>query len=114
MESEERRRARLASNEALYRSVNEQIEDLSQTFGLATDEPLEVVCECATVACTQRISIEVSRYERVRSDPTLFIVAEGHEVPDVEDVVDRGGGYAIVCKHQGAGGAVAVATDPRG
>jgi hypothetical protein len=37
-------------------------------------------------------------YERVRSDSRRFVIVPGHEVPDVETVIERNDGWAIVEK----------------
>src|SRR4051794_27502675 len=81
------RQRRVGENEVLYRSVNERIEELNATFGTMTDS-LTVVCECGRAACAEQIELPASDYERVRADPALFIIIPGHEIPDVEDVVE--------------------------
>lgn len=43
------------------------------------------------------------KYEGVRSDGNFFLVKPGHEVPDIEDVIDRHEEYVVVAK-RGAGG----------
>jgi hypothetical protein len=110
--TEEERRKRLATNESLFRTVNEKIEDVSRTFGAVT-ESMSVVCECGDLNCAAQLEIGLSDYEHVRSDPTWFVVVPGHEIPDVEEIIAHHDGFDIVCKHTGAGEAVAIATDPR-
>lgn len=110
---DEQRRRRMAENEALYRSVNEKIEAISDAFGPANDEKMRVVCECGRLDCMQAIELEVGRYERVRSDPTLFIVVPGHDFPEVEVVVEEHENFAVVCKNKPVGREVAIETDPR-
>jgi hypothetical protein len=113
-DDEQTRRARLAANEAIYRAVNEQIEELNQTLKAAAKETaLQMVCECADLECAEHISVDPETYERVRSDPTWFIVLPGHEIDDVEDLVEQHDGFNVVCKHKGAGKQVAEQTDPR-
>jgi hypothetical protein len=77
------RTRRIGENEALYRLVNEKIGDLNDTFGLIS-ETMAVVCECARLECTEQITLDISTYEHVRSDPTLFVLLPGHEEPDVD------------------------------
>ena len=109
---EEARRARIAKNESLFRTVNEKIEDVNQGFSLAT-QSMAAVCECGDVNCAEQLEIDLATYEHVRSDPTWFVVVPGHEVADVEEIVARHEGFDVVCKHKGSGEAVAIATDPR-
>jgi hypothetical protein len=40
-------------------------------------------------------------YRELREDPTLFAIVPGHELPDVEDVVEERDAYSIVRKHEG-------------
>jgi hypothetical protein len=99
------REARVGRNEALFRTLNERIEDLNATFAAVTDVGFEVVCECGDMTCVEQIPIPTAEYARVRTDPTLFILVPGHEDVTVEAVVeeDRGdrGAYVIVRKHPG-------------
>jgi hypothetical protein len=88
---------RLGRNEALLRSVNERIEEVGGAYTLH-DEPLEFVCECASIGCSERVWLRRAEYERARQDPTWFIVIDGHERSDIERVVDRVGEYLIVEK----------------
>lgn len=106
------RSRRIGRNEALYRAVNEQIEDLNRTFGTFT-QTMTVVCECGDAGCIEQIELDVPTYERVRADATLFIVRPGHEIPDVESVVERNGGFDVVRKHDGGPAQIAEETDPR-
>ena len=110
---EEVRRERVAANESLFRSLNERIEDVNRAFSVATDS-MSIVCECGDILCTEQIELDLATYEHVRSDPTWFVIATGHEIPDVEDIVSRHEGFDIVCKHKGTGQTVAIATNPRG
>jgi len=103
---------RVGENEALYRTVNEKIEDLNATFGMLT-ESMTVVCECGHLQCMQQIELDVPAYERVRSEGTLFIVVPGHEIPDVEAVVEENARYFVVRKEPGGPAELARATDPR-
>jgi hypothetical protein len=104
------REERVGLNEAVFREVNERIDDLADTFDL---EHLDLVCECGNGDCLQRISMSQSEYERLRSDPQLFAVYPGHEATDVEAVVERRNGYDIVRKDEGAPERIAEATNPR-
>jgi hypothetical protein len=109
---EEARRKRIAKNESLFRSVNENIEDINQGFALATQN-MTAVCECGDLNCAEQLQIDLATYEQVRSDPTWFVIVPGHEVGDVEEIVAHHEGFDVVCKHKGTGEAVAIATDPR-
>ena len=69
-------------------------------------------CECAGLDCNQAIEVTVVEYERVREDSRQFVIAVGHELPDVETVVEIAPGYVVVRKRDVAGPA-AEELDPR-
>jgi hypothetical protein len=94
------RARRIGENEALYRSINERIEDLNAGFGMVT-ETMTVICECGKIECTEQIELDIPTYERVRSDPTQFVVLPGHELPEVETVIERHDGYFLLRKDPG-------------
>jgi hypothetical protein len=51
-------------------------------------------------------------YEDVRAIPTQFVVAPGHELPEIEEVLFRSDGYQVV-KKRGDAAELATAEDPR-
>jgi hypothetical protein len=89
------RKERIAKTEALFRNVNEDIAETSER--LHSDEG-HFICECGDPTCTERIEVPISEYERVRGDSTTFIVDPGHVSEDVERVVRRRRGYAVIRK----------------
>lgn len=106
------RRTRLAVNEGIFRTVNERIQAVNDSFATVTDT-FEVVCECSDAGCVTQISITKAAYEHVRADPELFIVASGHEQPEVEHMVEERAAYDVVRKRPGLPEQVAKGTDPR-
>jgi hypothetical protein len=107
------RTERAGKNEAVFREVNERIENLAETFDLKT-QSLDLICECGDGTCEERLSMTRAEYEELRSDPRQFAVHPGHEYPDVESVVARLKGYDVVVKNRGAPERIAEQTDPRG
>ena len=101
----------MGENEALFRTVNEQVRDLNQTF--LVEGTLRIVCECGEQSCIDQIELMPGEYEAVRTDSALFAVKPGHEVEDVETVVERKDGYSVVRKAPGAPQRIARETDPR-
>ena len=108
---QKRREERFAKNEALFREVNERIRHLSEPWA-ATDELLELTCECANVGCTERILVSVELYEGVRAYANRFLVTPGHLDLEVEEIVDERGDFWVVDK-RGHAGATAAELDPR-
>jgi hypothetical protein len=105
------RARRIGENEALFREVNERVQELDERFGAA--RTFEIVCECGNDTCFERIGIDRGAYEAVRNDARTFAVVPGHELPDLEDVVEQHDAYFVVRKKVGPGASVAQATDPR-
>ena len=97
----------IAVNEARFRRVNEAIE-----AGHANEDAIGFVCECGRLGCNDVIELSAAAYERVRSDPRQFVIVPGHEETEVESVIERADGYAIVRKLDEAA-EVAEETDPR-
>ncbi len=89
------REERQARNEALFRDVNERIADLAYK-GLDLD--FHVICECAQLGCRTMLRIELDDYRRVRAHPRRFLIAPGHAVPEIEDVIDQHDAYQVVEK----------------
>jgi hypothetical protein len=106
----EDREERLAKNELLFRTLNENIRGLAS--GLHGQEPFEFICECSTVGCFERLSLTLAEYERIRQDGTHFLLADGHEDIEIEQVIARRDGYVVVEK-DGVAGLVADDGDPR-
>jgi hypothetical protein len=112
---EARQERRLAKNETLFREVNERVAEIADGFAGEPDGVLlDFVCECGRAECTQRLQLSRSEYEAVRSEPTRFLVAPGHTVREIEDVVDRNERFTVVEKHPGQPAEIADEADPRG
>jgi len=106
------REERIGLNEAVFREVNERINDLAGDFGLES-HLLDLVCECGDPNCVERITMSREEYEQLRADPTHFALYPGHEKSDIDEVIDRRGAYDLVRKREGAPAEVAKQTDPR-
>jgi hypothetical protein len=107
------RQRRVGLNEAVFREVNERIQELGHEFDFVDDE-LDLICECGDSACQERISMPEAEYEQVRADPLQFAIVPGHEDEHVEVVVAREKGYDLVRKRAGEAAAIAANRDPRG
>jgi hypothetical protein len=101
------RTERVGKNEAVFREVNERINDVTR------GDPAEYLCECGYATCTETIQMTVIEYEGVWADPTHFAVLPGHEIPDLEEVVSRSEGFLVVRKKAGAAAKLATELDPR-
>jgi len=101
---------RIAHNETLFREVNERIE--AGRWPTDRRDPTAFRCECGSLRCNQLVELTPQEYEHVRASPTHFVVADGHEIPEIERVVEREAGYLVVEK-VGDAADVAEETDPR-
>ena len=72
------------------------------------------VCECGRGGCVEQIRLTLQEYDRIRSEPTWFVLVEGHEDRDLERVVSEANGYIVVEKLTGGPAGLAIRDDPRG
>jgi hypothetical protein len=100
----------IGRHQSLFREVNERIEELAETFDLKDE--LSIVCECGSTECAERIAVSEDEYESLRRIPTHFAVRPGHELPDVERVVERHDKFVVVEKF-GESAKAAIRLDPR-
>lgn len=101
---------RIARNEAIFRAGNERMAQWEERHEDGGSE--RYLCECASPDCSEKIHLTRSQYEYVRSDPRWFVVLPGHEVPDVETVIDTHDGWNLIEKDPEVEH-IAKATDPR-
>jgi hypothetical protein len=106
------RAARLAANEAVARRENEESIQPDDERWVIGSRILELECECAHPDCGARLTLTNRGYAEVRTDALMFLVAPGHERPDIEEVVHRTDDFLVVRK-LGVGKEVAEQTDPR-
>ena len=101
-------RQRVAMNEATFRKVNEGMEAGQDPSGLLT-----FVCECGRLGCNRLVQLTRAEYEGVRANPRRFAIIDGHEVPEVEDIVERAERYIVVEQRGEPEAEVVEHTDPR-
>ena len=91
------REERLAENEAMFRTANERMAEWEE-LRISESEEL-YFCECADDDCRQKVSLRRPDYEKVRSNSRHFLIVVGHEVPDVETVIEKHGDWAVIEKN---------------
>jgi hypothetical protein len=106
------RARRIGENEALFRHLNERVEQINRSFSSLTNS-MNVVCECGDIACLERFDVSIPVYEQVRAEPTHFFALPGHEIPEVEEIVISGDGYNVIAKLPGGPAELARETAPR-
>jgi hypothetical protein len=88
-------------HEDTFRDINEGIAR-GQWPG-EENKPVSFRCECARLGCNLLIELTLAQYEAVRSHSRRFFVCPGHELPEVERVVENYGNYVVVEKREEAG-----------
>jgi len=92
---------RIAETEALYRAGNDRMIAWHEHQDAARrGERLTFFCECGDRRCGEHLRLTAEEYEAVRANAMRFVIAPGHELPDVEDVVERHDGHLVVEKHE--------------
>jgi hypothetical protein len=90
----------MTANETLARRINEAVEYERPRNGDSADS---FVCECVRVDCDAVLDLSIREYASVRSHPRRFVVAEGHDEPAIESIVEIYPGYVVVEKRGEAG-----------
>jgi hypothetical protein len=90
------REERIANNEAMFRLANERMSGWEEQH--ATEGVELYFCECSEQDCRQKVGLRKEDYEAVRSDSRRFVIAVGHEIPDVETVIEQHEGWAVIEK----------------
>ena len=88
---------RLVRGQVLFRHLNERFSEDAESHFIA-NPGVAFVCECRTRDCDEFIALDLEEYKAIRSLPMLFLVAPGHETPQVENVVETNDLYALVEK----------------
>ena len=102
---------RMADNEAVFREINERVQE--QADGHGNDGHVYAYfCECSRPDCVERVHQTSAEYEAVRAHGARFILVAGHQIDEIEKVVDTRAGSVVVEK-QGVAGDRAEALDPR-
>jgi hypothetical protein len=101
---------RMAENEAVFREHNERVQrEIAKLKRLAKQEghaelihdddiPLHFYCECADENCVLRVIMKPSLYQAIHRDRNRFIIAPGHDVKEIERVIDQQDDYYVVEK----------------
>lgn len=99
MQSHSDQERRGAENQAMFREVNDRIEELNRHFDLFTPYG-SWACECARLDCVERIDMTLGEYEELRQAPERFAVApsDAHVFVDFERVVVKNERYWVVEK----------------
>jgi hypothetical protein len=87
--SQEARAHKVPPTQRFFRAINDEI-------GRVDGEQTDYVCECGNPVCAAPIVLSAEILVRLHAEPDLFVVSPGHEIADVELVVERGEGFVII------------------
>ena len=85
----------LVRNQVFLREVNERIAEVAAAW---MENPPEFLCECSNEACVETLAVSSDEYDAVRSSSNLFVVLPGHEVLEVDRVVEASERFSLVEK----------------
>jgi len=99
-----------ARNQVVFREVNERIAELT---GLVSQTGVNLfICECSDPGCAEAVEITAAEYEAVRADGCRFVIVNGHQMPEIERVVEGNSRFLVVEK-VGAAAEIAAAANMR-
>jgi hypothetical protein len=86
------REERVVQTEEFFRDVNDVIARTRGSNGSS------FLCECANPFCNVTFEMSGHDLQTLHSTPGDYVVLAGHDIPDLEQVVQSQNGYAIVRK----------------
>lgn len=93
---------RALENEQFLESINERLKasllEVREEAGEDPDAHFRFFCECSDLTCRERMHVRPSRLTAIHEDPDQFLLIPGHEILEVERVVDQEEDYLIVRK----------------
>jgi hypothetical protein len=87
------RPSELARQRASVRALNERLD--AERLDSAADA-VSVRCECGGGDCTTVVDLHYDAYLGIRRHPGWFVVAVGHEAPEIGRIEQRRGAFSIV------------------
>lgn len=98
----------VAQSEATFRHANDRLRETYSAFG-AEEHLVPFICECADMRCTRVMMLTLDEFEEARAHPGGLLLLPGHELLELERVVDERERFQLVEKTDWMAGA----GDPR-
>lgn len=101
---------RLVENEMFFKQPNQAVvqglsdlEQLAETTDQQdllpdTTQSIQFYCECSDETCRKRIAMTPRQYTDLHKNHNQFIVLPGHDVPQIERIVQSAKDYVVVEK----------------
>jgi hypothetical protein len=105
---------RKVENEVIFREYNESVEkkfkslkemakkEGQEEFIKEKDIPLHFYCECSDIECKKRVIVKPSIYKKIHENRSKFIIICGHEIEEIEYVLDKTDEYCVIEKREKA------------
>jgi hypothetical protein len=90
---------------ARFREVNDRIRAVAESSRPAGTTLF--VCECVDEGCRATIELDLDEFEAIRWRERVYLVAPGHESPDVDRVVDDKERFLLVAERASSGAGAA-------
>ncbi len=99
-------------NEMIFRRTNEKVgtdlDELDTMYKKDGDDDLvrnenmslTYKCECSDENCVERIPMELTMYQDIHTNRKMFIIKPGHQVKNIERVIDKNVDYYVVKKNK--------------
>lgn len=92
---------RLALNWAIFREVNERIQELSLRQDLVPwTERTAYCCECGAPECLETVELTLAEFEAIRSDDSTYVISPDH-APAPALVVEATERYIVAERSEG-------------
>ena len=92
------REERVARNEAMYRAVNREIEQVAEETDDGPSDELNVICECGQPDCRATLTLTIADYDEIHRQRDRFAVQPGHQDPKIERIVRETATFVVVDK----------------
>ncbi len=94
------REERIVENERAFETINQRLRRDLERSGEDGDSPAAFVCECGHAGCHDSVELTVAEYRAAHVEEGDFVVIPGHEIADVEYVIERHDRYLRIRKRE--------------
>lgn len=90
---------RFIENEVMFKNINAQISRFVTDGASQPDKLIPFYCECSNRDCRLRIKLTPGEYRQQHKNKRFFVVRKGHDLPEVETIIDKKQNYYLVEKN---------------
>ena len=89
--------AAVRRTQLVFREVNNRIAEATAEY---REPGTAFLCECGRGDCVEVIALDLGEYGELRADERLFLVASGHVVEGVDELVEKRDRYDLAALSQ--------------